>query len=508
MAICKPAMNSVNQKTDDNNTRHKSVRQWKSRIFRPITLLLITFFISGCASVGPDYVPPRAKAPDAWNTHLSTGLTGGTPDPHALARWWTTLNDPVLADIIDQSISGNLDVKTAQSRIREARARRGMAFASGFPSVDAAGAYTKTRMNGSSSMGVSEERGQYSAEFDAAWEIDVFGGVRRSVEAADADLDAACENLHDAMVTLLAETALNYIDARTFQARLAAAESNLDLQKQTFELNQYRYQAGLIDELAVSQARYNLETTRAQIPALRSGLSEAMNRLSVLTGQTPGALNHLLAERRPIPVTPASVAVGVPAEALRQRPDVRKSERALAAQTARIGEVTADLYPKFTLTGSIGYESLSSGDLLTAGSRVWRYGPGVSWRIFDGNAIRQNIKVQSALQEQALIQYESTVLTALEETENALNAFIEEQNRREALTRAVDAATQAAKLAENKFSAGLMDFSTVLDAQRSLVSLQDQLGQSDGAVTANLIRIYKALGGGWTHENDELQITN
>jgi NodT family efflux transporter outer membrane factor (OMF) lipoprotein len=455
--------------------------------------------------VGPDYVPPQAQTPNVWNTRLSGGMTAEAPD--TLAKWWTTLNDPVLNDIVHQSISGNLDVKTAQSRIREARARRGIAFASWFPSLDAIGAYTKTRMN-AGSMEVSEERSQYSAGFDASWELDVFGGVRRSVEAANADLDAAGEDLHDAMVSLLAETALNYVDARTFQARLTAAENNLTLQEQTVELNLYRYQAGLIDELAVSQARYNLETTQAQIPALRSGLSEVMNRLSVLTGQTPGTLDHLLVNRSPIPVTPASVAVGVPAETLRQRPDVRKSERALAAQTARIGQATADLYPRFTLTGSIGYESLSSGDLLTAGSRVWRYGPGVSWRVFDAGAIRQKIKIQSALQEQALIQYERTVLTALEETETALTAFIEEQNRRKALTRAVEAATQATKLAEDKYSAGLVDFSLVLDAQRSLVSLEDQLAQSDGAVTANFIRIYKAMGGGWTNVNYESEITN
>ena len=500
-------MNPQKKRSGNKNTRNTPARRWKSRISGPLTLLVTAFLVSGCASVGPNYIPPETKAPASWNTDLSAGLTGGTPDSNALARWWTTLGDPVLSDVIHQAVSGNLDVKTARSRIREARARRGIAAASRFPSLDATGAYTKTRMSGNSS-GVTGQTGLYSAEFDAAWEIDVFGGTRRSVEAADADLDAAGEDLHDTLVSLAAETALNYVDTRTFQTRLTAAESNLDLQKQTYELTQYRYRAGLSDDLAVSQARYNLETTRSQIPTLRSGLSEAMNRLSVLTGQPPGTLNKTLAKHLPIPVTPPTVAVGVPAEALRQRPDVRKSERALAAQTARIGEAVADLYPKFTLTGSIGLESVSSGDLLTAGSRVWRYGPGVSWQVFDADAIRQNIKVQSALQEQALIQYESAVLTALEEAENALNAFVEEQQRRDALTRAVSAATQAARLAEDKFSGGLSDFSTVLEAQRSLVSLQDQLGQSDGAVASNLIRIYKALGGGWTHLNDELQISN
>ncbi|MFZ2634073.1 MAG: efflux transporter outer membrane subunit [Desulfosalsimonadaceae bacterium] len=497
-------MNPLKKRIGVNNTRNTPAHRWKSRISGPLTVLVTAFLVSACASVGPDYAPPETKAPAAWNTNLANGLTAGTPDPQTLTHWWTTLSDPVLSDVIGQAVSGNLDVKTAHSRIREVRARRGIATASRFPSLDATSEYRRARTSGSG-MGIVDENDLYAVGFDAAWEIDVFGGTRRSVEAADADLNAAGENLHDVLVTLLAETAVNYLDLRTFQTRLTAAESNLDLQKQTYELTQYRYQAGLIDELAVSQASYNLETTRAQIPTLRSGLSEAMNRLAVLTGQPPGVLNKTLIKRLPIPVTPPTVAVGVPAEALRQRPDVRKSERALAAQTARIGEAVADLYPKLTLTGTIGLESVSSGDLLNAGSRVWRYGPGVSWQVFDAGAIRQNIKVQSALQEQALIQYESTVLTALEETENALNAFAEEQQRREALTRAVSAATQAAGLAEDKFSAGLSDFSTVLEAQRSLVSLQDQLGQSDGAVTSNLIRIYKALGGGWTNQklNDE-----
>jgi len=507
MVIRKPIINYANWKTINHNKQPNLMRPRQSALFRSLTILLAAFFISGCASVGQDYVPPQAKAPDAWNTHLSDGLSGDAPTPRTLANWWAALGDPVLSDIVAKAVSGNLDIKTAQSRIQEARARRGIESASWFPSLDATGEYRRARMS-SSGMGIVDENDLYAVGFDAAWEIDVFGGTRRSVEAANADLDAAVETLNDVLVSLLAETAINYVDIRTFQTRLTAAESNLHLQQQTHELTQYRYQAGLIDELAVSQARYNLETTRAQIPALRSGLSEAMNRLAVLTGQPPGALDAFLAERRPIPVTPAAVAVGVPAETLRQRPDVRKSERALAAQTARIGVATADFYPRFSLTGTIGLESISSGDLLTAGSRVWRYGPGVSWRVFDAGAIRQNIKIQSALQEQALINYESTVLTALEETENALNAFIEEQDRREALSRAVSAATQAAGLAENKFSTGLLDFFSVLEAQRSLVSLQDQLGQSDGAVAANLIRIYKSLGGGWTTENDESEMTN
>jgi multidrug efflux system outer membrane protein len=253
----------------------------------------------------------------------------------------------------------------------------------------------------------------------------------------------------------------------------------------------------LSDELAVQQARYSLENTRSLIPALRTAVEEAMNRIAVLLGEQPGKVHPELEKREPIPVTPLNIAVGVPADLLRRRPDVRQAERELAAQTARIGVATADLYPKFTLNGSIGLESLSlshlSSGLLTAvGS------PQITWAIFKGGAIRQNIEVQSALQEQYLIAYESAVLSALEEVENALVAYAEVQQRRQSLSEATDAAQKALDLAQHKYQAGLTDFNNVLDAQRSLLSFQEQLAETEGNVTSNLVRLYKALGGGWT----------
>jgi multidrug efflux system outer membrane protein len=279
--------------------------------------------------------------------------------------------------------------------------------------------------------------------------------------------------------------------------RLAVAEANLQAQSETYQLAQWRYEAGLSDELTVQQARYNLENTRSQIPTLRTGLEEAMNRIAVLLGEQPGKLHAELEKREPIPVTPLNVAVGVPADLLRRRPDVRQAERQLAAQTARIGVATADLYPKFTLSGSIGLEALSLNNL---SSGIWTLsgGPRISWAIFKAGAIRQNIEVQSALQEQYLIAYETAVLSALEEVENALVAYAEEQQRRQSLSEATQAAQKAVELAQHKYQAGLTDFSNVLDAQRSLLSFQDQLAQSDGTVTSNLVRLYKALGGGWT----------
>ena len=455
-----------------------------------IPALFLTLIITGCATVGPDYVSPEMTFPKAWHASPEGGLTNEEGDTVDLSRWWKRLGDPVLSDLIDRAVKGNLDLKEAHARLYEARARRGISRSDRFPTLDASGSATKSRSNG-------DGRELYAIDFDAGWELDMFGSVRRSVEAAEGDLQASQENLRDVLVSLTAEVALNYIEVRTGQARLAAAKSNLANQQEIYQLTQFRFQAGLDDELVVQQARYNLENTRSQIPALQTSLEEAKNRLSVLLGERPGVLHEELEEQKPIPVAPLNVAVGVPADVLRRRPDVRKAERELAAQTARVGVAYADLYPRITLSGSIGLESVSTGSLFSSGSRFYSFGPRITWPIFDAGAIRNNIEVQSAMQEQKLIQYESAVLGALEEVENALVAYAKEQNRRYALDDAVQAAQRAAELAQVKYQAGLIDFGVLLDAQRSLTSYQDQLARSNGSVTSNLVRLYKALGGGW-----------
>lgn len=459
-----------------------------------ITLFAV-LIVMGCA-VGPDYVPPDPGFSSAWHTPLEGGLIPEDTDPRMLANWWTTLNDTELSSLIERAVAGNLDLKKAWAKVREARARRGISRAGLFPTLDVTG--SATRSSGSKETGSGNTRELYAAGFDAGWEVDIFGGLQRSIEAAEASLQASREELRDVMVSLVSEVALNYVEARTYQARLAVAEANLDAQQETYELTRWRYEAGLSDELALEQARYNLESTRSQIPTLRSGLEETKNRLAVLLGERPGMIHKELEERKPIPVTPLEVAVGVPADTLRRRPDIRKAERELAAQTARIGVATADLYPRFTLKGSIGLEALSLGNLISYGSRTSSIGPRVSWAVFDAGAIRKSIKIQSALQEQALIQYETAVLSALEEVENALLAYANEQDRRRSLLEASQAAQRAAKLARNRYAAGLIDFQVVLDSERSLLSLQSQMAESDGKVTSNLIALYKALGGGWT----------
>lgn len=475
--------------------KDKPMKNWVHDLTKRSLWIILTLAFVGCAAVGPDYTRVEPQTPDEWHTELQGGLIAGRMDPQTLAYWWSTLNDTQLDSLVARAISGNLDLKNARVRVREARALRGISKADLFPTLDAGASVSKQHASENSENGT--ESRLYTAGFDAGWELDVFGGVQRSVEAAQANLEAVQEDLYDVLVSLLAEVALNYIEVRTFQARLAVTEANIKTQQETYDLNQSRYEAGIIDELAVQQSLRILETSRSQIPVLKTGLEAAKNRLAVLLGEQPGKLHREFAVRRPIPELPNTVVVGIPAETLRHRPDIRRAERNLAAQTARIGVATADLYPKFRLFGTIGLESLSSEDFFEWASRTWSIGSGVSWNIFQGGAIRQNIEAQTARQEQALIQYEDAVLRALEEVENILVAYAKEQIRRESLSKAAFAAQRATMVAKDQYEAGLVDFNNVLDAQRSLLVLQDGLNQSNGAVITNLVRLYKALGGGW-----------
>ncbi len=464
--------------------------------------VLLSLTLAGCAA-GPKYTPVKPEAPNKWHTELQGGLTARQPDSKTLARWWTTLRDPVLSSLEERAVKGNLDLKKALERIREARALRGIEKAKLFPNLNASGSAQEIRTSAYSTEETMEggRRGEesklYKVGFDSSWELDIFGGIRRSIQAAQAELEATREELHDVLVSLLAEVSLNYVEVRTYQERLSAARTNMKAQQHIYELNLSRYHAGLIDELAVQQSRYVLESTRAQIPALETGLERAENRLAVLLGEKPGSLHQELAPNRTIPVPPVTVAVGIPADTLRHRPDVRRAERELAAATARIGVAKSELYPKFNLSGTIGLESVSTGHLWEWVSRTSSFGLNVLWKIFHAGALRQNIKVQTARQKQAFIQYESTVLKAMEEVENALVAYAKEQQRLESLKSAVKAAKLAYEIAWDRYKAGLVDFTDVLDAERSLQSYQDKLAQSEGAVTSNFVRLYKTLGGGW-----------
>jgi outer membrane protein, multidrug efflux system len=460
-----------------------------------ISLTSIILFFNGCVTVGPDYITPKVPVESVWHTDLKQGLSATEPDQQIMSAWWATLSDPELTQLIGRAVVGNLELKKAQARIREARARRGVATGGLYPTLDITGGLSRTRISEETGNGTTADL--FTLGFDALWEVDLFGGQRRTVEAAQAGLEASREGRHDVLVSLLAEVALNYVEVRLYQARIGTAETNLESQREVYQLTLWRNEAGLIDELSVQQARYALENLRSQIPPLRTALEAAMNRIAVLLGEPPGNIHKELEKRKPIPVPPLELAVGVPADVLRRRPDIRKAERELAAQTARIGSATADLYPKINLSGSIGLETFDLAGLFSLGSRTMRGGLGILWPIFHAGTIRQNIEIQSALQEQALLTYEAAVLSAIEEVEYALTAYAEEYNRRQALLETTLAAQQVVELTRNKFQAGLTDFLDVQEALMRLWSFQDQMWNSEGNQAATLVRLYKALGGGW-----------
>jgi NodT family efflux transporter outer membrane factor (OMF) lipoprotein len=460
---------------------------------RHATLLVAALLLSGCAVIGSTPTTPAANAPTAWR---SATANANPADLAELATWWRHLGDPMLNTLIDSALDASLDLRAAQSRLREARARRLLAGAERLPSVTASGSASRSRS--SEEAGSGRTTNLFSAGFDASWEPDVFGAVARSIEAAQADQEQAQANLDNTRVSLVAEVALNYVELRAYQARLAIARNNLASQAETLKLTEWRAQAGLTTVLDVEQARADLEQTRAQVPAHETSLEAARNRLAILLGKAPGALDPSLDTAGAIPGVPDKVLVGIPADTLRQRPDVRAAERALAAESARLGVAEANRYPSFALTGSLGLDALTLGGLAggdaLAGSLVAK----VAGTLFDGGRLKRKVDIQEAVREQARISYESTVLGALEEVENALVSLSNSRRRQTMLAEAARAAGNAATLARQQYQAGLVDFQTVLSTQRTQLSAQDSLktAEADGATA--LIRLYKALGGGWT----------
>jgi NodT family efflux transporter outer membrane factor (OMF) lipoprotein len=337
----------------------------------------------------------------------------------------------------------------------------------------------------------------FQAGFDASWELDVFGGNRRAVEASDADIAATDEFRRDVLVSLLAEVARNYLTLREAQARHGIANENITAQKNSVDITQARFDAGLTSELDVTRARAQLATTTSQLPALESIIASTIYRLGILIGKNPADLYEELVVDKPLPPAPPVVPAGVPSDLLRRRADVRQAERELAAATARIGEAMADLFPKFSLTGNFGFQSNRASDLTVGANQIWGFGPAISFPLFDAGRIRANIEVQNARQEQALLRYEQTVKLSLGDAETSLVAYAKEQERYVSLDAAENADRRAVELANERYVRGLDDFVNVLDAQRSLYLTQDQRVQSQTTILLNLVTLYKALGGGW-----------
>ncbi len=464
-------------------------------------LALAATLVPGCAAVGSDYVAPEVALPAAWQAAPESGLT---PAAVELAAWWRRLEDPLLDTLIERAARQNLDLHQALARVREARALRGVAASERFPTLDATLAYQRRGESLNTPLGAFvPDSNLYSAGFDAAWELDLWGRVRRSVEAADAELAATVEDARDVAVTVAAETALNYVELRAFQQRLALARTNVALQEDTLALVRARFDSGLVGERDLAQALTNVESLRARVPPLEVGARAAENRLAVLLGGAPGSLAAELGmpaavgASSAIPVPPLALAVGVPADLLRRRADVRRAERGLAAEHARIGVAEGDLYPRLTLAGNLGLASDDASDLLQSRSGLFGLGPSLRWNLFDAGRLRQRVAAQEARTEQALARWEQTVLGALEEAENAMTAFVREQVRRRSLLEAALQARRSVELAKTQYREGLSDFQTVLDSERAVAGLEDELAQSDAAIATSFVVLTKALGGGW-----------
>lgn len=452
---------------------------------------------AGCA-VGPNYVPPQTDTPDLWHVELTKGLAEGEGSLHT---WWVAFEDPILTRLIERAALGSLDIHRAVARVDEARARRGIARGDWFPSLDSSSRYERSRIS-EEILEIDPPGGRtsdfWSSGLDASWEIDFFGRIRRSVESSTAGLQASVEDYRDVLVSVFAEVGTSYVEVRTLQERIRLAELNAGNQRRTLQLVRDRNRAGLVGDLDVRQAEQNLARTESFIPTLRSGLAAAVHRLGVLLGAPPATLFAELGAQEPIPEPPDAILVGVPADLVRQRPDIRRAERALAAQTARIGVAKADLYPRFTLLGTFALQASSFGGWFTGDAFAYGLGPAIRWNLFDGGRVRANVQAQEALTDQALIAYEQAVLVALEEVENALVGFTQENDRRDALQRSVAASEAATGLVKTLYRTGLTNFQNVLDTERTQFQEQDALAQSEGFVTQNLIAVYRALGGGWS----------
>jgi outer membrane protein, multidrug efflux system len=471
--------------------------------------VLTAALAAGCA-VGPNYHPPKVNAPANWS---EAQLGGATNAAVPVVEWWKTFNDHELNSLIQRAVAANHDLRIADGLLREARALRAGALWNFGPTINSSAGYTDVQQARNSlpfkgsmtNFTYLFHTDLYDAHFDASWEIDVFGGRRRALQEANALLASVEENRRDVLVSVLAEVARNYIEVRNSQQRLAIARMNITAQQDAADIARARFNSGLTTELDVRQADALLATTQSQIPALETALKQSIHRLGVLTGLQPGALSGELSQQQPVPVPPPQVPVGLPSDLLRRRPDVRRAERELAAATANVGVQTAELFPKFSLTGVGGFQSFSASDWFSAGGKYWSAGPSVTWRILDYGRVHSQIKAAGAQADQSLAVYEKTVLTALEDVENALVAYANEQERYRALSDAAAANRQSLALANERYRGGLTDFLNVVDAQRSLYQTEDQLANSQGAVSVSLVALYKALGGGWETDTPPLR---
>ena len=461
--------------------------------FIVVLALVIAAVLVGCA-VGPDYAKPDTPVATTFASAETTTYSSADLQ----SRFWTQFDDETLNRLVDDASDANHDLRIALGHLVEARAARHEALFDFAPKVTASGGYTKQQVPlAASPYGVGYVSELYDAGFDASWELDLFGRVRRENEAARAELQGAEANLHDAQVSVIAEVVRTYFELRGEQNELAVARRNVENQQETLRVTDARLNAGRGTELDTSRAQAQLSTTLSSIAPLEAAVSRSIHRLGVLTGRDPNALTDLLSPPQELPGLPQIAAIGDPAALLRRRPDIRVAERQLAASTAQIGVAVGDLFPKVTFTGSFGYMSNDTATLGQAATRSYAIGPGISWAAFDLGRVRARIAGARAHTDVALAGYEQTVLRALEETENSLVTHARARDRLRNADDAARASATAARIARARYDGGIVDFLEVLDAERTQLQAEDQLAQSRTDAITSLVAVYKALGGGW-----------
>jgi NodT family efflux transporter outer membrane factor (OMF) lipoprotein len=470
-------------------------------------LIASILILSGCAMVGPDYVRPKAPEPEKW---LDSGNPKIKSQEGKFSDWWTVFNDPVLNELVQAAYQQNLTLQIAGLRIYEARAQLGIAFGFQFPQTQqglGSGSLNQISKNAPNSAGADRYYSNYDIGLDAAWELDVWGKFRRAVQTGVANLEASIADYDDILVSLTAEVARTYVDMRTAEEGLAVARQNVEIQKRSLEIADVRFKAGAVTELDVTQARALLKSTESTIPGYETNIRRAKNALAILLGKLPGEIDAMLGGPGLIPQVPAEVAVGIPAELLRRRPDIRFAERQLAAQSAQIGFAKADLYPHFSLFGSLGFQTSSHtdfrsnnaqfSDLFKKDSITYSTGGGFNWDLFNYGRITNQVRVEDARFQELAVNYEDTVIRAAQEVEDAMVGFLNSQDAVFYLADAVKASKRSVELSMIQYREGLVDFQRVLDTQRGLTTQQDNLVFTAGSVGTNLVGLYRALGGGW-----------
>ena len=450
----------------------------------------LALLLQGCAHRAPvASESPGAALPVAWNAPLPAGVAV-LPQADDLARWWERFGDPQLSALVAQALQAHPSALSAQAALRQARAQARVQAAGMLPDVSLSGSAQRSRSGG-------QTGNSFQVGLDAGWEPDLFGRLDAGVQASEADARAAQASLEQVHVSLSAEVALQYISLRSLQQRLAIAQRNLETQQQTLQITDWRVQAGLATSLVAEQARAAAEQTAAQVPQLQASLAQARHALAVLTGQAPAALDAALAAPQAVPQPSQALALDIPADTLRQRPDVRVAQERVQAALARASQADAARYPSLRLSGSLGLRALTLGALGDSASLVHSLLGSVAVPLFDGGATQAQVQVQQAALEQARQAYQLAVLTALKEVEDALVALQGEAARLAHLQQAAQAAGNAALLAQQRYASGLIDFASVLETQRTQLATQDALATSQANLGSNHVRLFKALGGGW-----------